>query len=86
MAMLDLKLKYGSSNTKGREAVNRAIRAEIPGGNECLDLLCVLDDMTVAARSRGLPNADDLQYALNLVQRQREAFYMIVAKRYGIGE
>lgn len=40
MSLLDLKNAYGlSRGKKGREAINYAIRAEIPGGDKVLDRL-----------------------------------------------
>ena len=43
MPLKELKTKYGG--TKARESINRAIRAECPGGGECLDALELLHHM-----------------------------------------
>lgn len=37
MGIRELREKYGA--TKARQAINRAIRAELPGGPEILDLI-----------------------------------------------
>jgi hypothetical protein len=39
MSLRDLRARYGKTSGSAREAVNRAIRAELPGGAETLDAL-----------------------------------------------
>jgi hypothetical protein len=37
MPLRELRRKYGKTSGSAREAINRAIRAELAGGNEALD-------------------------------------------------
>ena len=39
MALKELREKYRKTSGSAREAINRAIRAELAGGNEALDAL-----------------------------------------------
>jgi hypothetical protein len=39
MTLRDLRAVYGKTSGSAREAINRAIRAELAGGNEALDAL-----------------------------------------------
>lgn len=49
MSMRELRERYGGSGAKGRHVVNAAIRVEIPGGGDLLDLMELVHQM----RQRG---------------------------------
>ena len=72
MGIRELKDKYG--NVKTWQAFNRAIRAEIPGGNY------VLDALGAAGRNRH-NSAVDEEIFVNL-SKARDAMTAVIAERY----
>lgn len=85
MPIRDLRAKYGAS-LKGRAAVNAAIRAELVGGEDCLDALELLHRLTTRLRERNLPGADDAQNALNAARACANVMSDEIAERYGLGQ
>ncbi len=79
----DLREKYGKSNL--RQAVNAAIRAELPGGNDVLDLL----ELTHHAADRlGWEDADGQPSLLRVIHerlaRAANAMEQEIRRRYGM--
>lgn len=85
-----LQEKYGSTNNKA--IVNRAIRAECPGGSECLDALehhgAVLHG-AMASRRDGEPGIervrDVAEDAVDWLTRICEAMATSILAKYGEG-
>ncbi len=72
MAVKELREIYG--NTKAWQALNRAIRAEIPGGGD------VLDALTLAGALRSTPKGDELFSRLLAARNEMQA---AIARKYG---
>jgi hypothetical protein len=75
MPTKDLVEKYGG---KSSQAINRAIRAELAGGNETLDGLDALHALT---RASGSPEAGA---ALDVLRGVAAAMEALVRRRYGM--
>lgn len=82
MPIRDLREKYGKG--KGREVVNRAIRAELVGGDDCLDALQLMHRLTTRLKDRQIAGAADAQLALDAVRRISEIMAAEIAKRYDL--
>lgn len=82
MSIRDLKEKYGGS--KGRQVVNRAIRAEIIGGNEALDAVECLRRLHRLGVDRRYPWAADATAALNSVMAIVDEMSEEIARRYDL--
>lgn len=76
MSTKELREKYGASNA--RAAINRAIRAEIPGGAEALDVLERLHHRVQETASR------DATFALDQVRLVMAAMEADIRQRYGL--
>lgn len=72
MTLADLKAKYGK-NKEARVLINRAIRAELVGGNEALDALDAL---------RNRADEPTLQRLRAIVSAMADE----IRRRYGLGE
>lgn len=76
----ELRDKYGGRND---EAIRRAIRAEIDGGEWCLDALRLAHQLA----SRYIPGTDrhrDAQTALDALRRIADHMEEDVRRRYGM--
>jgi hypothetical protein len=82
MAIADIKAKYG--NGKSREVLNRAVRGELIGGNECLDALADADQLLAKLQAYNLPGQDDARKALDALRRIAEAMRDEIATRYDL--
>ena len=60
-----LKAQYGKGKT--RQVVNRAIRAESPGGDETLDALEHFSQMSVSLRSQRREGVANIQQMVDIV-------------------
>jgi hypothetical protein len=82
MGERELREKYGGKLPK---AINRAIRAELPGGNEALDTLARLSG---PAASSGWTHQDgkptDEAAAFNKQQQKVDQLAAAIRERYGI--
>lgn len=79
MSLQDLKAKYGGS--KSRQAINRAIRAECPGGPEALDALELLYKMS-QRHGRGSEAEVGYLQVLGIVDAMED----VIRERYGMPE
>lgn len=83
MSLLDLKTRYElPKNTKSRQAINYALRAELVGGDDLLDALPLVDRLVVRLRERGLAGVDEAQAALDGLRRTRDVMESIIRDRY----
>lgn len=82
MSVRDLKAKYGN-NLKDHEAVNRAIRAELIGGDDLLDAMDLVDRLARRLRERELAGAQLAQEALDTLRDLRVVMGDVIAQRYG---
>lgn len=73
MGTKELREKYGGS---GAQALSRAVRAEIPGGNEVLD---GLDRLNQIVRNTSSPEAGE---ALNILRCVADAMRAEILRRY----
>lgn len=76
MTTKDLREKYDAPNAKN--AINKAIRAELPGGNEAIEAREQLHLINQASRSR------DTKAALALVSGIIAAMEAEIRRRYGM--
>jgi hypothetical protein len=77
----DLKAKYGGGNT--RTTINRAIRAELAGGNECLDAVHALEQLRREWASRGFTEGmGDVEAALRHAGAVYERLKAEILDRY----
>lgn len=83
MGIRELRAKYGK-NLKGRQAVNAAIRAEIVGGDDCLDSLAMVTRLADRLDERQLAGRDLAKDAHRSLIALREVMAGIVAERYGL--
>lgn len=83
MGIREIREKYGR-NLKARQAVNAAIRAELVGGDDCLDAIASLHRLATRLRQRGLDGADDAEAALDSCREVAEAMSNEIARRYGL--
>ncbi len=85
MSIRDLTQKY--KRQKSRQAVNAAIREELPGGAELLDLASKFERLRLDAKN-GRKFADDELAFVEAVcadlQRLRDAFGNEIARRYDL--
>ena len=81
----DLKAKYGSSATR-RVLVNRAIRAELPGGAAVLDAMQAAHGLNEALlkRYRDSSQCQQSQQVLDLLRTAANAMSDEIATRYGL--
>lgn len=84
MGIREIRDRYGR-NLKGRQAVNAAIRAELVGGDDCLDAMASLHRLATRLRQRGLDRADEAQAALDACRRVADAMSDEIARRYDLG-
>lgn len=82
MGIRDLKLKYGGKNLKNREAVNRAIRAELVAGDDVLDALESLHCAHRKLSQRNLPGTNLADDAAETVAELREVMESEIRRRY----
>lgn len=83
MPTRDLAEKYGRGNS--RALVNRAIRAELVGGDHCLDALNALDQLRQKWRERGWTEGlADIEAALRHVQSLDARLRAEIRRRYDI--
>lgn len=81
MGMKELGEKYGKGN--GRTLVNRAIRAELPGGNELLDVIgLVWEAKQFLANGRADAAADKIADANGKLNDGMQAMSAEIARRY----
>ena len=80
MAMKELGAKYGKGS--GRGLVNRAIRAELLGGNEALDALKAIHDAELHFASNPAKCAAELSRAHTLVSELVRKLSNEIARRY----
>lgn len=83
MSIRDLTQKY--KRQKSRQAVNAAIREELPGGAELLDLTSKLERLRY--RANGAFTAEELAFIEAVcadLQRLRDAFGNEIARRYDL--
>lgn len=83
MPIKDLYDKYGK-NKNPRQVVNAAIREELVGGNDLLDVMVVVDLLARQLRERGLAGKYEAQNALDSLRALREVMGGIIADRYGL--
>jgi hypothetical protein len=84
MSLRDLQQKLGM-NRRGRDLINRAIRAELPGGNECLDALAFFHEMKHRLNeTRGEPAAAVCQAAMDRLALVADAMEAEIRRRYAI--
>lgn len=76
MSLQDLKAAYSDGrNRKGRQLINAAIRAELPGGTEVLDALALIQPSAATSK----------EYAwLNAVQKAVDAMADAIARKYDL--
>lgn len=74
--------RYGGNR---RDAVNRAIRAELVGGDDCLDALNLVDRLARRLTDRGLAGGDEAQEALDSLRSVRAIMERIIHDRYARG-
>jgi hypothetical protein len=86
MPLRELRAKYGKTSGPAREAINRAIRAEVPGGGIVLDLLALTRN---AADRLGWEEADGRPSLLRVLhERLAEAANEMdteIRRRYNVG-
>ena len=82
MPIRDLREKYGKG--KGHEVVNRAIRAELVGGDDCLDALPLVNRLVRRLRERGFAGTDESQRALDALRECSEVMANVIADRYDL--
>ena len=83
MSIRDLTQKY--KRQKARQAVNAAIREELPGGAELLDLTSKFERLRY--RANGAFTAEELALIETVcadLQRLRDAFGNEIARRYNL--
>lgn len=72
--------RYGGNNPRSR--INRAIRAELPGGPQVLDAMTALRDLV---RSRDAePVRDRVHAALELLREAADQMEAEIRRRYGL--
>lgn len=81
MSVHDLRAKYGG---KKREAINRAIRAELIAGNEILDAMASLSNAGHKLRTRNLPGASECDQALETLHTARQYLRDEIIHRYDL--
>lgn len=86
MGTRELRETYGKKSGSAREAINRAIRAELPGGNEALDALTLFHEMKhrLDATGENRQAADICQVAMERVAGIAAAMEREIRKRYGM--
>lgn len=83
MPSRELGEKYGAGNS--RALVNRAIRAELVGGDKCLDALTCLDQLKIKWTDRGWTEGlADIDTALSATRRLRDRMVAEIRRRYGM--
>ena len=78
----ELREKYGG---RTNEATNRAIRAEIDGGNDCLEALHRLHRLVKRYRV-GSAHHTLVQQALDNIREIAESMTVEIRRRYSVGE
>lgn len=86
MSYRDLAAKYGDGrNPSGRALINRAIRAELVGGDHGLDALNALDQLVYKFKERGRTEGlADAEAALRHTHAVARSLRAEVRRRYGI--
>lgn len=85
MSMRDLTQKY--KRQKSRQAVNAAIREELPGGAELLDLASKFERLRLDAKNGRTFEDDELAFVETVcadLRRLRDAFGNEIARRYDL--
>lgn len=87
MSLDDLRKAHNKRGGPAREAINRAIRAELVGGNEALDALTKLHEMQHAIIRRGMPQReiDICQVAMERIAGIVAAMESEIRRRYQLG-
>lgn len=81
MSTKDLAAVYGRGNS--RALINRAIRAELVGGDHCLDALNALDQIVFKFRERGwVEGLADAEAALSHARRLHASMSREIRRRY----
>jgi hypothetical protein len=81
MPTLDLGAKYGRGNS--RALINRAIRAELVGGDQCLTALDALAELRRKWRERGWTDGlVEIEEALRRVDRLYATMRAEIRRRY----
>lgn len=81
MGMKELRAKYGDK--KRTLAINAAIRAEIPGGSELLDLVHLANHLHEVAEDSERPKLGEV---LSGLKRVKKSMFLEICKRYEIEE
>lgn len=81
MGIRELRAKYGK-NLKGRQAVNAAIRAEVVGGDDCLDSLATVTRLADRLDERQLAGRDLAKDAHRSLAALREVMAGVISERY----
>jgi len=84
MTLKPLAAKYGGPNAKGRELFNRAIRAELVGGDDLLDAMDLVDRLARRLRERDLAGKSEAQQAMDALIRCRQIFADVIGSRYPV--
>lgn len=84
MAASDLKAVYGKSS-KTRHAINKAIRAELVGGNDALDCIHPLGRLARNLREKDLPGAERAIDAVNALDDVLREMQLEIMRRYSFG-
>lgn len=83
MSSRHLSEKYGNSNTRTR--INRAIRAELVGGGDCLDALHSLDSLKQKWKDRGWTEGlPEINRALQQLHKLHAYMRAEIRARYGM--
>lgn len=83
MPIKELRAKYGPE-LKAQRAVNRAIRAEIPGGAECLDAVGAAFRLKKALRELGHPDLAEANRACAILDGIAAGMADEIARRYNL--
>ena len=84
MSTRDLRARYGGTGNS-RALVNKAIRAELVGGDHCLDALNALDQLRQQWLARGWTEGlDEINAALGHVHRLYARLRAEIRDRYGL--
>lgn len=76
-----LRAKYGGNP---RDAINRAIRAELVGGDAVLDALGLVHHAHRKLLDRNLPGIEQAAIAADALQELRDVMAAEIGRRYGL--